>query len=348
MLRMVMSFQLKTSGDGMDCGFLMHSEKDIIVHIIGNLKLKIMKHLSTRMPGLIAAVQAAESGSFSSAAKVLDLTPAAVSKNVASLESQLGVRLFNRTTRQLSLTEEGRAFVAQAREGLESLESASTRATQNTRPSGLVRVSCAVGFGRRYVLPLLPAFYGQQPDVQVELSLNDQAVDLVREGFDVGIRGGAQPPEGMVARKICNIPAVLVATPKYLKSRGVPKHYTDLAAHDLLRVRFTNGRMSPWLFKDKDRVVTFEGGNTKLLISDPEVIQDAALLHLGIARMGRHHAQEALARGQLVDILPRQHVAGDAQMAMFYPHRAGLAPRVRVWVDFMLAQFVQLPTLGLR
>jgi DNA-binding transcriptional LysR family regulator len=305
-----------------------------------------MKHLTTRIPGLIAAVQAADSGSFSSAAKVLDLTPAAVSKNVASLEAQLGVRLFNRTTRQLSLTDEGRAFVAQAREGLESLESASALATQHTRPSGLVRVNCAVGFGRRYLLPLLPAFYAQHPDVQVELSLNDQTVDLVREGFDVGIRGGSQPPEGMVARKICDIPAVLVATPKYLKARGTPKQYTDLQSHDLLRVKFTSGRMNPWLFKDKDRVVTFEGGRVKLLISDPEIVLDAALLHLGIARMGRHHAHEALARGQLLEVLPRSHVTGDAQMAMFYPHRAGLAPRVRVWVDFMLAQFSQIPAFS--
>jgi DNA-binding transcriptional LysR family regulator len=297
-----------------------------------------MKQLQTTLPGLVSAVQAADSGSFTAAAKVLDLTPAAVSKNVAALEALLKVRLFNRTTRQLSLTEEGKAFIAQTREGLGLLEAASTQATQGLTPQGLVRVSSAVGFGRRFVLPLLPAFYAQYPQVQVELSLNDQNVDLVREGFDMGLRGGSQPPEGMVARKICNLSVALVATPRYLQARGNPKHYRELAEHDLLRVKFLSGRLSPWLFNDKGKVLAFEG-SAKLLISDPEVILDAALLHMGIARMGRHHAYEALQRGDLVEVLARQHVPGDASMAMFYPHRAGLAPRVRVLVDFLMAQF---------
>jgi DNA-binding transcriptional LysR family regulator len=299
-----------------------------------------MKQLQTTLPGLVSAVQAADSGSFSAAAKVLDLTPAAVSKNVAALEALLKVRLFYRTTRQLSMTEEGKAFIAQTREGLGALEAASLAATQGLKPQGLVRLNCAVGFGRRYVLPLLPAFYAQYPLVQVELSLNDQTVDLVKDGFDVGIRGGSQPPEGMVARKICKLESVLVATPRYLKARGAPKHYRELLEHDLLRVKFLSGRMSPWLFKDKGKVVAFEGP-AKLLISDPEVILDAALLHMGIARMGHHHAFEALQRGDLVEVLARQHDSGDASMAMFYPHRAGLAPRVRVLVDFLMAQFAQ-------
>jgi DNA-binding transcriptional LysR family regulator len=303
-----------------------------------------MKQLQTTLPGLVSAVQAADSGSFSAAAKVLDLTPAAVSKNVAALEARLHVRLFNRTTRQLSLTEEGKAFVAQTREGLGALEAASLAATQGLKPQGLVRINCAVGFGRRYVLPVLPAFYAQHPQVQVELSLNDQTVDLVKDGFDVGIRGGSQPPEGMVARKICKLESVLVATPRYLKARGTPKHYRELAEHDLLRVKFLSGRLSPWLFKDKGKVLAFEG-SAKLLISDPEVILDAALLHMGIARMGRHHAHEALQRGDLVEVLARQHVPGDASMAMFYPHRAGLAPRVRVLVDFLMAQFAGIAAL---
>jgi DNA-binding transcriptional LysR family regulator len=303
-----------------------------------------MKQLQTTLPGLISAVQAADSGSFTAAAKVLELTPAAVSKNVAALEALLQVRLFNRTTRQLSLTEEGKAFIAQTREGLHSLESASVAASQHLAPQGLVRVNCSVGFGRRYVLPLLPDFYQQYPQVQVELSLNDMNVDLVREGFDVGIRGGSEPPEGMVARKICDLSAVLVATPRYLKARGVPKHYTDLAQHDLLRVKFPSGRISPWLFKDKNKVVPFEG-QAKLLISDPEVILDAALLHMGIARTGHHHAYSALQRGDLVEVLARQHERGNASMALFYPHRAGLAPRVRVLVDFVLQRLVKEPGL---
>ncbi len=297
-----------------------------------------MNQLHTTLPGLLSAVQAADSGSFTAAAGVLGLTPAAVSKNVAALEAVLKVRLFNRTTRQLALTEEGKAFIAQSRKGLGMLEAAALQATQGLKPEGVVRVSCPVGFGRRYVLPTLPAFYRQYPDVQLDLSLNDHNVDLVREGFDMGIRGGTQPPEGMVARKICSFSAALVASPRYLKARGTPAHYSELATHDLLRVKFPSGRISPWLFKDKGKVVGFEGA-ARLLISDPEVILDAALLHLGIARMGRHHAGDALRRDDLVEVLARQHVSDESGMAMFYPHRAGLAPRVRVLVDFLLAQF---------
>jgi DNA-binding transcriptional LysR family regulator len=303
-----------------------------------------MKNLQTTLPGLISAVQAADSGSFTAAAKVLDLTPAAVSKNVAALEALLQVRLFNRTTRQLSLTEEGKAFITQTRQGLSSLEAAATQAAQGLVPQGWVRVNCPVGFGWRFVLPLLPAFYAQHPQVQVELNLNDQKVDLVREGFDVGIRGGSQPPEGMVARKICKLNTVLVATPRYLKARGTPKHYSELAHHDLLRVKFLTGSVTPWLFKDKNKLVALEG-RPKLLISDPEVILDAALLHMGIARIGRHHAFEALREGDLVEVLPRQHHSGDVSMTMFYPHRAGLAPRVRVLVDFLLAALPENPAL---
>jgi DNA-binding transcriptional LysR family regulator len=297
-----------------------------------------MKHLQTTLPGLLSAVQAADSGSFTAAAHALGLTPAAVSKNVAALEAQLQVRLFNRTTRQLALTEEGRAFVLRAREGLDALDAAASAASHKQAPQGVVRVNCAVGFGRRYVLPLLPQFFRQHAQVQVDLALNDQTVDLVRDGFDIGIRGGSQPPEGMVARKICDMPAVLVATPKYLKAHGTPQHYNELAQHQLLRVKFLSGRMAPWLFKDKGRVVALDV-KARFLISDPEVMMDAALLHLGIARMGRHHASEALARGDLVELLAGQHVAGEASMTMFYPHRAGLAPRVRVLVDFLLEGF---------
>ena len=310
-----------------------------------------MRELQTSLPGLISAVQSADSGSFTSAAKVLDLTPAAVSKNVAALEAILKVRLFNRTTRQLSLTEEGRAFIAQTRAGLGLLEVASAIATQQLLPQGLVRMSCSAGFGRRFVLPMLPEFYALYPLVQLELSLNNQNVDLVREGFDVGLRGGSEPPEGMVARKICNLSAVLVCTPRYLAKRGTPTHYSDLARHDLLRVKFASGRITPWLFKEKGesrgKIVSFEG-QAKLLISDPEVILDAALLHMGIARMGRHHAHEALQRGDLVEVLARQHVSDKASMAIFYPHRAGLAPRVRVLVDFLLAGLAKNPALQSR
>jgi DNA-binding transcriptional LysR family regulator len=307
-----------------------------------------MKTLQLTLPGLISALQAADSGSFSAAARALNLTPAAVSKNVAALEAHLKVRLFNRTTRQLSLTEEGRAFIEQARVGVQALEDANHLAARGGQPQGLVRLNCAVGFGRRHVLPLLPAFFKKFPQVRVELNLNDQQVDLIAGGFDIGIRGGSQPPAGMVARKICDIPAVLVATPRYLKLHGTPQSAQDLAQHQLIRVRFLNGHLHPWPLRESAKSKHIQAADfaAQLLISDPEVVLDAALLHLGIARLGRHHAHDALQRGDLVEVLPKLHVGGDASMALFYPHRVGLAPRVRVLVDYLLGEFAKSAALG--
>ncbi len=312
-----------------------------------------MSNLPTTLPGLLSAVQTADSGSFSAAAKVLNLTPAAVSKNVATLEALLQVRLFNRTTRRLSLTEEGAAFIAQTRIGLAALNAATLQATQGLAPRGQVRVNCPVGFGRRFVLPALPEFFAQYPEIQIDLVLSDHAVDLVGHGFDFGIRGGTQPPDGMVARKICTIPSVLVATPHYLNVRGTPKVPGDLVHHDLIRVKFLNGRMYPWVFQQTEKI---KGATTadntlgfdaraQLLISDPEVILDAALLHLGIARMGRHHAHEALQRGDLVEVLIDQQVPSDVTIAIFYPHHVGLAPRVRVLIDYLMAWFAKQESL---
>jgi DNA-binding transcriptional LysR family regulator len=306
-----------------------------------------MKHLQTTLPGLISAIQSADSGSFSAAANVLGITPAAVSKNVAALEAHLKVRLFNRTTRRLALTEEGRAFVAQARIGMQALEDANVLASQGSQPEGLVRVNCAAGFGREYVLPVLPDFFRAYPKVSVELNLNDNQIDLVQGGFDMGIRGGSQPPEGMVARKICNIPGVLVATPRYLKEHGTPQTPADLAHHHLIRVKFLNGRMLTWPFKATGKTpgLTAWDAPARLMLSDPEAVLNAVLLHLGIARIGKHHALRALERGDVVEVLPRQNDSNFASMALFYPHRAGLAPRVRVLVDFLLERFKSMPAL---
>jgi DNA-binding transcriptional LysR family regulator len=307
-----------------------------------------MKHLQATLPGLISAIQVADSGSFTAAAKVLDLTSAAVSKNVAKLETHLKVRLFNRTTRRLSLTEEGKAYLAQARIGLDVLGEASKQAAQGLKPQGMVRINCPVGFGRNYIVPSLPTFYKRYPEVQLDLHLNDQAVDLVGQGFDIGIRGGSQPPEGMVARKICEISTVLVASPKYLAERGTPKKISELEGHDLVKVKFLNGRVLSWSFNEpidgKDHIVTFDG-TSKLLVSDSDVVVEAATQHMGIAYVGAYHAHQALKRGDLIEVLPHHRVTSGIAMSMFYPHRSGLAPRVRVTVDYLLAHFARIDDL---
>ena len=303
-----------------------------------------MKHLQNTLAGTLCAVQTADSGSFTAAAQVLDLTPAAVSKNVAALEARLQVRLFNRTTRQLTLTDEGRRFVAQARTGLDALALAGASATRDGTPEGLVRLSCAVGFGRRFVLPLLPSFFAAHPRVRVELSLDDRPADLVRDGFDIGIRGGTAPPEGMVARRVCNIPNVLVASPAYLLRAGTPTHWHALLGHALIGLRFLSGKSVAWPFREGRQVFTLEPEGA-LTLSDPEILLDAALAGLGITQMALHHAWQALDSGALVPVLVQQHAGTPIALSVFYPHRQGLAPRVRVLVDHLLATWATDETL---
>jgi DNA-binding transcriptional LysR family regulator len=304
-----------------------------------------MKALQGTLPGMIDAVQVAESGSFTAAARVLNLTPAAVSKNIAALEGRLQVRLFNRTTRQLSLTEEGRRFVAQAREGLRLLAEASTQAACGADPEGVVRISSGIGFGRRFVLPLLAEFLIRHPRVRVELNLSDSHVDLIREGFDLGIRGGAAPPEGMVARKIGTVSTLLAASPQYLSKHGTPTSWRDLVRHRIIEVRFQSRAIRPWQFREGGQVFTLESQGT-LVLSEPATVVDAALHHLGIAQVSLHHAWDFLQSGTLCRVLARQHVPGKLDLAIYYPHRRGLASRVHVMVNFLLEKFALLPALS--
>ncbi len=303
-----------------------------------------MDDLHKHWHGFLAAVRTADAGSFSQAARLLNLTPAAVGKSVAQLEAHLGVRLFNRTTRQLALTQEGERVVAQARHALQALAQAGDVAQPGQAIQGLVRINCAVGFGRRFLMPALAQVMQAHPQLQVELGLSDQTADLVREGFDIGIRGGSTPPQGMVAQTICHAPLVLVASPAYLKVHGVPTQWQELAAHRCIGVRFSSGRVSEWVFRTGTTTHSLRQ-NPPWWLSSPEAVVDAALLHQGIAQVALHHAMDALQQGSLQQVLAQQHVSTPVALAMFYPHRSGLAPRVRAVVDGLLAALRADPVL---
>jgi DNA-binding transcriptional LysR family regulator len=304
-----------------------------------------MDELHKRWPGFLAAVRTADAGSFSAAARQLNLTPAAVGKSVAALEAHLGVRLFNRTTRQLALTEEGERVVGHARAALQSLAQADQVVSRSTELRGLVRISSAVGFGRRFVLPGVAQILNLHPGLRIELVLSDQNTDLVKDGFDFGIRGGGTPPQGMVAQRICNVPTRLVASPAYLKGSGVPTDWTALNSHRTIGLRFASGRHSPWSFRQGKQLHTLDVPPT-LLLSAPELVVDAALLHQGIAQVALHHAWDALERGSLHTVLTQQHVSTAVAVAVFYPHRSGLAARVKVVLDWLIAHLRRDPTLS--
>ena len=179
--------------------------------------------------GLVSFVESATGGSFTAAASRLGVTPAAVGKNVARLEGELGVRLFNRTTRRLSLTDEGKAFLAEAGDALRRLEDAVDNVTlAATEPSGRVRISCSTSFGRRFVLPLLSDIARRHPKLDLELVLDNRIVDMLAEGFDIAVRGGTLGDSSLVAKHVCRLYSVLVASPAYLRRHGVPASPADL------------------------------------------------------------------------------------------------------------------------
>jgi DNA-binding transcriptional LysR family regulator len=294
-----------------------------------------MEDIQKNWPGFVAAVKVADAGSFSEAARRLSITPAAVGKSIGLLETRLGVRLFNRTTRQLSLTPEGERVVERARAAMQALEEATAVSKPNADLSGLVRISCGAGYGRHFVLPIVARILERYPHLRIELNLSDQIVDLVREGFDIGIRGGKEPPQGMVARRVSKVSTILVASPSYLKANGIPKDWTELAHHRRIGLRFASGRLSEWNFKVGNKVHALDE-KPSLLLTAPEVVVDAALLHQGIAQLAQHHALDALQTGALVPVLQHQYVPRPFDISIFYPHRSGLAPRVRAVVDLLV------------
>jgi DNA-binding transcriptional LysR family regulator len=312
--------------------------------IIFNQELKI-EIASHRLQGMVCAVQAAASGSFSAAARLLDLTPAAVSKNVAGLEVALGVRLFNRTTRTLSLTDEGERFVEQARKALDELDDVGAMLTKSQRePAGRVRISVGNGFGRLHVMPHLAEFSALYPKVQVELNLSDQQVDLVRERFDIGIRGGSPLPAGMVARKLCDIPLVLVASRSYLRKHGTPESVDELSQHRCITTRFQSGEYAAWHFiQGRQRSAILP--SAQVVVSDPHATLEAVRLHMGIAQIGLYHAWPYLQSGELLPLLMHVHDPSERSLSIFYPHRTMLAPRVRVLVDFLCQRIPKDPVL---
>lgn len=292
------------------------------------------------LQGLLAFVETASSGSLTAAAERLEITPAAVSKSLAKLEQQLGVRLLNRSTRRLALTNEGERFLAEASAALRLLDQAVAGVSQSaSEPAGRVRISAGMAFGRRYVLPALPAITAQYPQLTIDVDLDNREVDLVAEGFDVGIRGGVIEDSSLIARRVCKLPTALLASTAYLEQAGVPASPDALSSHRCAVARLANGLVAPWCF-------VLPGGRrleitppAALSSSDPVTLTDLALAGAGIVQTGLYHALPHLRAGSLKLLMPGVHDPGQREVVVHYPHRQYLAPRVRVVVDALLAHF---------
>ncbi|MGH1361850.1 MAG: LysR family transcriptional regulator [Burkholderiaceae bacterium] len=292
-----------------------------------------------QLQGLISFIEIADAGSFAAAARRLDVTPAAVSKNLQRLEAQLGVRLLHRNTRGVRLTNEGGRFLDQARDALRALDHAVEEISErSSKAVGRVRISCSALFGRRWILPALPALSLRHAALQIELDLDNRAVELIGEGFDIGIRGGAPAHASLVSRSLCRMPVVLVASPGYLRAHGIPRTTDALLEHRCIQQRFSDGSTGQWLFRrGRRRAMASPVPDAALVASESEAVVDLAVLGAGIAQVGIYGAIDHLRAGRLKRILPDVHDPGSREFNLHYPHRQFLAPRTRVVVDALLA-----------
>jgi DNA-binding transcriptional LysR family regulator len=292
--------------------------------------------------GVVGFVRTVEAGSFAAAGKALGISAVAVGKNVQRLERQLGVRLLQRSTRKLAVTEEGRAYYERCTGPLRELENAEASITEKARsPSGLLRVTALSPFGRAYVLPLLPAFSRRYPAVEVELHLDDAVSDMIAGGYDVGIRAGAARDGTMVMREVAPLPFVVCGAPFYLAEHGVPATPADLARHNCLRLR----RHGP-----RERAVTWMLGSGAiavrgtLLANDITALVSAAVHGQGLVFAPLPFVLPLFRTGALSPVLP-QCVAQPARLYIHYASRKNLPARTRVFVNFMLDRLRANPDL---
>jgi DNA-binding transcriptional LysR family regulator len=289
---------------------------------------------------LVSFVQTAEHGSFSAAARILGLTPAGVSKNVARLEADLGVRLFHRSTRRLALTESGERFLQQVDGPLTSLEGALTGVRhRDEEPTGTLKVSMGQAFGRHFLVPLLEDFLGRYPAVLPDWHFDNRQVDIVGEGFDAAIGGGFELTPGVVAREFAPVHIVAVASPAYMTGRPLPRAPDDLAALDgIMRRSSPTGRVRPWTLRSRRAPEQPVPCKPRLIFSDPEAIAQAARLGLGVALLPMPFAFALIDSGELVRLLPGWY-SDAGPLSLYYPSRRMLPAKTRVFVDFVLERF---------
>jgi DNA-binding transcriptional LysR family regulator len=278
----------------------------------------------------------AQQRGFTAAANVAGLTPAAVSRSVARLEERLDVQLLKRTTRSVRLTESGERYFEQCRQALGQLVEAEREVTGNqSKPSGLVRVSLPTSYGHYRVLPLLPEFARLFPEVELEIQLSNRNVDFTEEGFDLAIRGRAQPDSGLIARKLEDAQLLLAAAPNYLRRRRKLVAPEDLEHHECIQfVLPSTGQTVPWVFMRDGRAVEV-ATRGRLRCSD-EILGPVTLARsgAGIVQTYRFLVEADLRTGQLVELLP-EFAGASRPFSLVYPANRHMPLRVRALIDFL-------------
>ncbi len=297
-----------------------------------------------KLKQLESFVSVAVRGSLSAAARAAGVAPAIVGRRLDALEQRLGVKLLARSTRRITLTHEGSAFLEDCQRVLAELASAEASVSAGgVKASGHLRVTAPAGFGRRHVAPLVPRFRELHADVSIALSLSDRVFDLTAEGFDCAVRVGEMPDSSLVSTRLADNRRLCVAAPRYLKCHGTPAHPADLARFDCLSLSSDASQTRGWAFKlpkgAGSEIVYLKPGGP-LSCSDGQVLHDWCLAGYGIAWRSTWEVEAEVAAGTLVAVL-EQFAAPPNGIYAVFPHAKHLPLRVRLWIDFLKHHYAQ-------
>ncbi|TRW49933.1 LysR family transcriptional regulator [Aliidiomarina halalkaliphila] len=283
--------------------------------------------------GISEFVAVAEHGSFTEAAQHLHISIAQVSRNIAELESRLGLKLLYRSTRKVSLTEEGKLYLAHCRHLVESLDQANQALSSlKQTPRGLLKITAPVYFGENKLAPYLTQFLSRYPEVELDLHLTNAKLDLIQGGYDIAIRLGTLESSSLIARRLGSRNQHVVASPAYLQAHGTPENIADLQTHQCLQ-----GSLEHWRLQCPERgLVQFRPQGRIHCNSGPFLLQ-AALSGMGLVQLPDYYVDDALSTGKLIAVLPNYQLPNEGIWAV-YPENRHLSAKVRHLVDFLKVQ----------
>jgi DNA-binding transcriptional LysR family regulator len=287
-----------------------------------------------RLKQLESFAAVATKGSLTAAASAEGVAPAVIGRRIDALEHRLGVKLLVRSTRRITLTHEGSAFLEDCQRVLSDIANAEASVSAGgVKASGHLRITAPAGFGRRHVAPLVPRFLALHPEVSLSLNLSDRVVDIARESYDCSVRVGDLPDSSLVSVRLADNRRLCVATPAYLKRAGTPKHPSDLARHECLTLSSDASQTRGWAFMvDAEPIHLRPRG--RLDCSDGQVLHAWCSAGLGLAWRSTWEVEQELSRGELVSVLDDFAAPPNGIYAVF-PHAKHLALRVRLWIDFL-------------
>jgi DNA-binding transcriptional LysR family regulator len=293
-----------------------------------------------RFTGMAVFAKVAETASFAEAARQLDMSPAMVSKHVQTLEERLAVRLLNRTTRRVSVTEVGQNYYERCQQILGEIDDAERAAGDlQAAPRGRLRISAPVSFGMRQLMPMMAEYLAQYPDVSIDLNLNDAYVDLLEQRFDLAIRLGQLADSSLVARKFYTLALLVCASPDYLKEHDEPQVPSDLIRHNCLIYTYAASQRA-WRFVDRagrEEVVRISG---RFLANNGDALLALARRDVGIVLAPSFMVDDDIAAGRLVQLLP-SYATPQIPLQAVYPHSQGLSAKTRTFIDFLAERFAR-------